>query len=86
MKLFYVVTIHLSSLCFGAPTAAGPSVTFSSGTIVGTNLLGVDSFKGIPFAQPPVGGLCLKPPQPLNSSLGTIQSTLIPRDCPQFFS
>src|SRR4051794_36959837 len=61
-----------------------PSVTISnpSATIVGTtdSFLGIipgkiNSFKGIPFAQPPVGPLRLKPPQKLTASLGTVQAT-----------
>jgi carboxylesterase type B len=86
MKLLYLIVTPMLPLGLAAPTVNGPSVTFSTGTIIGTNLLGVHNFKGIPFAQPPVGSLRLKPPQPLNSSPGTIQSQLLPQGCPQFFS
>lgn len=65
----------------------GPSVEIHDGTVVGSSLLGVESFKGIPYAQPPVGDLRLKQPQPINSSLGTINaSTLLPKACPQFYA
>lgn len=64
---------------------ASPSVSIKNGTIVGITSGGVDSFKGIPFAQPPVGSLRLKPPQPLSTSFGTISSKLIPPSCPQFY-
>lgn len=63
-----------------------PSVTTNDGTVRGLSLLGVDSFKGIPFAQPPVGQLRLKPPQPLNSSYGTIDAIGVPAACPQFYA
>ena len=63
---------------------AGPSVTIKNGTVVGSTSGNVDSFKGIPFAQPPVGNLRLKPPQSINASFGTITATATPRACPQF--
>ncbi|RMZ78185.1 hypothetical protein DV738_g3968, partial [Chaetothyriales sp. CBS 135597] len=45
----------------------------------------VESFKGIPFAQPPVGNLRLRPPQRITEAFGTIDATGIPRACPQFY-
>ncbi|KAF1991180.1 alpha/beta-hydrolase [Aulographum hederae CBS 113979] len=81
--------LSLLSLVSATPIAerqTGPSVTFSNGTIIGKTALGVDSFKGIPFAQQPVGPLRLKPPQAIASSLGTITSDDTPTSCPQFFS
>lgn len=60
-----------------------PTVELEYATVVGSNFFGVDSFKGIPFAQPPVGNLRLKPPQPVTSHLGTVTATGIPRSCPQ---
>lgn len=64
----------------------GPTVTIKNGTVVGSTLLGIDSFKGIPFAQPPVKQLRLRPPQSIDSSFGTIVATGTPRACPQFFT
>lgn len=63
-----------------------PHVTIHDGTVKGSSLLGVDSFKGIPFAQPPVGELRLRPPQPLNTSYGTISAIGVPAACPQFYA
>lgn len=62
------------------------SVTTNDGTVKGSSLLGVDSFKGIPYAQPPVGHLRLRPPQPLNTSYGTITAVGVPPACPQFYA
>jgi carboxylesterase type B len=65
----------------------GPSVTINDGKVEGSSLLGVESFKGIPYAQPPVGDLRLKKPQPIDSHLGTIDATtLFPNACPQFYT
>ena len=54
--------------------------------MVGASLAGVDSFKGIPYAQPPVGKLRLKPPQPITSNIGTVLTVGIPKSCPQLLS
>ncbi|KAI9758178.1 MAG: 37S ribosomal protein S22 [Chaenotheca gracillima] len=64
--------------------ASGPTVTTSNGKVVGSSVLGIDTFNGIPFAQPPIGQLRLKPPQPITSHLGTVQATGVPRACPQY--
>ncbi|KAL9086340.1 MAG: hypothetical protein Q9159_004240 [Coniocarpon cinnabarinum] len=65
---------------------AGPSVTISNGTVVGSSDGTVDSFKGIPFAQPPTGNNRLRAPQPLATKFGTFQATGIPMGCPQFYA
>jgi carboxylesterase type B len=63
---------------------AAPTVTISSGTIVGASRVGTEAFNGIPFAQPPVGPLRLKAPVKLNSSLGVFDASGIAPACPQF--
>lgn len=48
-----------------------PRVTITNGTLEGvTESSGVRSFKGIPFAQPPVGDLRWKEPQPVQNWTG----------------
>jgi len=66
--------------------ASSVSVSIASGTkVAGSSSGGIDTFNGIPFAQPPVGQLRLKPPQKLNGSLSTVDATGTPAACPQMF-
>ncbi|KAF8854842.1 alpha/beta-hydrolase [Acephala macrosclerotiorum] len=66
--------------------ASAPTVSIAtpSATIVGVTTV-VESFFGIPFAQPPTGALRLKPPQSLTTGLGTVYATGIPLACPQMY-
>lgn len=76
----------LASSISAAPAVLAPTVTIPSpqATIIGRSQPGVEVFPGIPFAQPPVGPLRLKPPQPLTSPLGTVLATQNGKACPQF--
>ncbi|KAI0385457.1 sterol esterase [Hypomontagnella monticulosa] len=65
--------------------AATASVVTVQGTIVGSSSGKVENFGGIPFAQAPKGKLRLKPPQRLNSSLGTFDATGVGPSCPQMY-
>lgn len=65
---------------------AGPSVNLpSGGTVVGRSALSVDTFNAIPFADPPIGPLRLKPPRRYSGNLGTLDATGIAPACPQMF-
>jgi carboxylesterase type B len=89
MKL--IALLSLISLALAAPAQvqkrAGPTVIAPSpqATVTGKDLLGVETFNGIPYAQPPVGQLRLKPPQAITSAIGKVDGTASPRACPQFF-
>lgn len=74
-----------ATLSSAAPLAraVAPSVQITGGTITGTSDLTVDTFNGIPFAEPPVGDLRLRAPQPLKHPLGTFTAVGIPKSCPQ---
>lgn len=85
----FLVLLSFVLVAFAAPLEerqTSPSVTIKNGTVIGSSASGVDSFKGIPFAQPPVGSLRLKPPQSIISTYGTIVATGTPTACPQFYS
>ena len=62
---------------------ASPEVSIANGTVLGSTSDGVDTFLGIPYAQPPVGQLRFRPPLPLNASFGVFNATETPRACPQ---
>ncbi|KAH6883068.1 lipase 3 precursor [Alternaria rosae] len=89
MKLAILLSFLPLALAVPAPLEkrANPTVVAPSpqATVAGINVLGVESFKGIPYAQPPIDQLRLKPPQPITSSLGKVDGTGIPKACPQFF-
>ncbi|KAA8644904.1 hypothetical protein EYZ11_010996 [Aspergillus tanneri] len=85
---FLLLSLLAVSPALGAPAKrAAPTVTIThpQATIVGSTVLSVEHFNGVPFAQPPTGPLRLKPPQRLNSSLGTVEATGAAKACPQFF-
>ncbi|HEY4195287.1 MAG TPA: carboxylesterase family protein, partial [Mucilaginibacter sp.] len=55
-------------------SAQTSQVTIANGALEGTTnpATGIRSFKGIPFAQPPVGDLRWKEPQPVKSWTGVL--------------
>jgi para-nitrobenzyl esterase len=63
--------------------AAGEQVQIASGAIEGAVQDGVLSFKGIPYAAPPVGDLRWRPPQPVKAWTGVKPATSYGSDCAQ---
>lgn len=87
MLLFFLFFVLPAVLAVPAKKGGDPTVTIShpQATILGSSGLNkIDEFNGIPYAQPPTGPLRLKPPKPIQSSLGAIQATFEARSCPQF--
>ncbi|MBC7570733.1 MAG: carboxylesterase family protein [Spirosoma sp.] len=67
--LLLLILAQTSLATYGQPTA--PRVKMTNGTLEGiTEPSGVQSFKGIPFAAPPVGDLRWKAPQPVKNWTG----------------
>lgn len=61
--------------------AGGPLVNLSYATLEGNSTGGIDRFLGIPYAQPPLGNLRFRRPQPPLSSPGiTLVSDLMALD------
>ncbi len=65
------------------PAAATTTVTVDTGKLRGEAQGEVVSFKGIPFAQPPVGELRWKPPQPVAKWQGVRAAVGYGADCMQ---
>ncbi|CAK5270089.1 unnamed protein product [Mycena citricolor] len=78
---------RLSFVCALAAAAAvgasQPAVTIQNGTVRGVTLpeLNQNLFLGIPYAQPPVGELRLRPPRSINASFGTLDATAYGPHC-----
>lgn len=92
IRLFVSVCIAFSSLsCWQSifphkTNNDNPTVTIANGTIEGRVEDGVESFNGIPFADPPLKDLRLRPPRPLTKSFGKIKSVKNARSCSQFIA
>lgn len=72
------------ALAFTPAALAEPAkVKISSGTLVGDAADGIVTFKGIPFAVPPVGALRWKPPQPVAAWAGDRPATEYGASCSQ---
>lgn len=86
-----MLQILLLSLCatsFALPAInallpTSPTVKIKNGTVIGATQGLVDSFLGVPFAQPPTGSLRLKPPRSITKTYGTFTATSVPTACPQ---
>lgn len=93
MKAF--TAILATALCLSTSLAAPAeqlearfskvSVPFPGGTVVGRSLLGTESFAAIPFANPPLGPLRLRPPQRFTAKLNNHDGTGIAPACPQMY-
>ena len=66
-----------------APSQTPPVVRVDSGELQGVVDDGVASYKGIPFAAPPVGDLRWRPPQPAAPWTGVRQAAEFGADCMQ---
>ncbi|WP_462267279.1 carboxylesterase/lipase family protein [Mucilaginibacter sp.] len=64
MKTLYACLLAASQMISFGAAAQSNLVKTANGTLQGTEVNGIREFKGIPFAQPPVGNLRWREPQP----------------------
>jgi para-nitrobenzyl esterase len=76
-------TIALVFVFCGLTSAAGDTIRVEGGLISGVLADGVRSYKGIPFAAPPIGELRWKAPQPVVAWTGVRECNDFAPECPQ---
>ncbi|MGZ3399033.1 MAG: carboxylesterase family protein, partial [Caulobacteraceae bacterium] len=84
MKTKLMGMAALAALATATAASAQPAqVKIDTGALAGAVKDGVLSFKGIPFAAPPVGSLRWRPPQPAAAWSGVRPATEYGHDCMQ---
>lgn len=78
-----ILAVALILTLSGPVAATNDTVKVEGGMISGVTVDSVRSYKGIPFAAPPVGDLRWKPPQPVVAWEGVRKSDAFGPECPQ---
>ncbi|MCE7901803.1 MAG: carboxylesterase family protein [Gammaproteobacteria bacterium PRO9] len=84
ISLLFTGAVLLAGLGTMNPAAAAaPVVQTNRGALQGVAQDGIDVFRGIPYAAPPVGALRWRPPQPAANWNGVRDATAFGPICPQ---
>src|SRR5262245_20098403 len=83
LLLTTLVAALLASVAVSAAAPASPVVATDRGPIRGLAIEGMDVFRGIPYAAPPVGDLRWRPPQDPARWTGVRDATQFANHCPQ---
>lgn len=71
------------ALCAWMSNGNAAQVDIAAGALRGSGAGGVDTFKGVPYAQPPIGDLRWRPPQKPQAWTGARDATALGPDCMQ---
>ena len=83
MRNFRAAIAAISLILAAPASAAGPVVDAPAGKVEGVAENGLDIFKGIPYARPPVGAARWTPPKPLDRWSGVRQAAKFGAACMQ---
>ncbi|OJT08565.1 Lipase 1 [Trametes pubescens] len=78
-----LLTLLLYAAVVAGATATLAAVKLDGATVIGTSDGTVTQFRGIPFAEPPVGKMRLQLPQPIRRYSGVINATVFGNQCLQ---
>src|ERR1700722_15147552 len=79
----WAALLGIGVVTLASPTPTTVNATVDAGVLLGAVKDGVMSFKGIPYAAPPVGDFRWRPPQPVVRWHGVRSATQYGHDCMQ---
>jgi para-nitrobenzyl esterase len=82
-RVLAAASAALSLLALSAPARAADTVHVAQGTLHGATAGHVTSFKGVPFAAPPIGDLRWRPPAPAKPWAGVREASAFSPECMQ---